>query len=201
MAQSISSLCADGDQSPLIMPGSLPFNDVEVSNEFVRLLGSQWNAVMEEVDQDNSRTHEIDKKQPARFGRVGGAARRIARAVFLGSSTEGALRGIDAQQINLAVVKPGDGAAPYAEAMREMDGELYHFYRSDNRYYFDAQENLNKVVNDRASELSADGIDSEIVKRLNGFRTSNRNRAVAIYSEQETYVPDAEFVRLVVLGP
>ena len=201
MAQSISSLCADGDQSPLIMPGSLPFNDVEVSNEFVRLLGSQWNAVMDEVDRDNSRTHEIDKKQPARFGKVGGAARRIARAVFLGSSTEGALRGIDAQQINLAVVKPGDGASLYAEALREMDGELYHFYRSDNRYYFDAQENLNKVVNDRAAELSGDEVDNEIVKRLNGFRTSAKNRAVEIYSGRESYVQDADFVRLVILGP
>ena len=201
MAQSISRLCADGDLTPMIMPGSLPFNDVGVSAEFVRLLGPQWSAVMDEVDANNSRTHQIDLKQPVRFGNVGSAARRIARAVFLGSSTEGALRGIDTQQINLAVVKPGDGAAVYAEALREMDGELYHFYRNDNRYYFDAQENLNKVVNDRASELTADEVDAEIVKRLNGFQATSRNRAVVVYSGRDANVPDADFARLVIFGP
>ncbi len=201
MAQSISTLCADGDETPLIMPGSMPFSDVAVSNEFIRLLGSQWNAVLDEVDQDNSRTHNIDKKQPARFGKVGGAARRIARAVFLGSSTEGALRGIDAQQVNLAVVKPGDGAATYAEALREMDGELYHFYRSDNRYFFDAQENLNKIVNDRASEFSGDEVDGEIVRRLSEFRNTGRSRAVEICAGNEVHVPDADHARLVILGP
>ncbi len=201
MAQSISRLCADDDQTPLIMPGSLPFNDVGVNGDFVRLLGSQWSAVMDEVDADNSRTHAIDLKQSARYGKVGGAARRIARAVFLGSSTEGALRGVDTQQINLAVVKPGDGAAAYAEALREMDGELYHFYRSDNRYYFDAQENLNKVVNDRAKELSAGEVDREIVDRLNLFKRASRKNAVVVYSREDANVPDADFTRLVILGP
>ena len=101
MAQAISRLCADGDTSPLIMPGNLPFSETKISEEFVRLLGHQWDAVMGEVDRENSRTHGIDRQKPERFGSVGGAARRAARAVFLGSATEKAVRGVTTRQINL----------------------------------------------------------------------------------------------------
>ena len=70
MAQTISRLCADGDASPLIMPGNLPFSETKISEEFVRLLGPQWDAVMGEVDRENSRTHDIDRQKPERFGSV-----------------------------------------------------------------------------------------------------------------------------------
>ena len=202
MAQTISRLCADGEGSPMIMPGNLPFNDAEVSNEFVRLLGPQWDAVLAEVDQENSRTHAIDLQQPARFGAVGGAARRIARAVFLGSSTQKTVRGIDARQVNLAVAMPSHGVAVYGEAILAMDGQLYHFYRGDdNRYYFDAQENLNKVANDRAAELTNEAVSAEIVRRLNEFASLSENRAVVVCPQSPSDVPDREFVRLVILRP
>jgi hypothetical protein len=202
MAQTISRLCADGEASPMIMPGNLPFNDAEVSNEFVRLLGPQWDAVLAEVDQENSRTHAIDRQQPARFGGVGGAARRIARAVFLGSSAQKTVRGIDARQVNLAVAMPTHGVAVYGEAILAMDGQLYHFYRGDdNRYYFDAQENLNKVANDRAAELTNEAVNAEIVRRLNEFTSLSENRAVVVCPQSPSDVPDRDFTRLIILGP
>lgn len=202
MAQTISRLCADGSLSSLIMPGDLPFSDGRISDVFTTLLGSQWNGVMTEVDQENSRTHQIDQQKPVRYGAVGGAARRIARTVFLGSSTQGAVRGISARQINLGVAIPGHGTAVYADALRDMDGQLYHFYQgSDGRYYFDTQENLNKVANDRAAEMSNEHLDSEIIRRLNEFRSNNENQAVSVCPQSPTDVSDDEFTRLVILPP
>ena len=202
MAQTISRLCADGEMSPMIMPGNLPFNDAEVSNEFVRLLGAQWDAVLNEVDREHSRTHAIDLQRPARFGGVGGAARRVARAVFLGSSTQRAARGIDARQVNLAVTMPGQGAAVYGEAIQSMDGQLYYFYRGDdNRYYFDAQENLNKVASDRAAECDNEAVNQEIVRRLREFASLSESRAVVVCPPSPAAAPDQDFVRLVILGP
>ena len=202
MAQAISRLCADGDTSPLIMPGNLPFSETKISEEFVRLLGHQWDAVMGEVDRENSRTHGIDRQKPERFGSVGGAARRAARAVFLGSATEKAVRGVTARQINLGVVSPGHGAAVYSEAVQIMDGELYHFYRgNDGRYYFDSEENLNKVANDRANELSNEILDAEIIRRLSEFNHRNANRAVTACPQSPADVRDEDFVRLVILRP
>lgn len=202
MAQTISRLCADGDTSPLIMPANIPFNDAEISNEFIRLLGPQWDAVLAEVDRENSRTHAIDMQQPTRYGAVGGAARRIARVTFLGSSTQKATRGLDIRQINLGVVMPSHGVAAYRDAVSDMDGQLYHFYRGgDNRYYFDAQENLNKVANDRAAGLTAQSLDEEIIRRLKEFNSRNSNRAVIACPQSPAEVPDEDFVRIVILCP
>ena len=202
MAHAISWLCADDDHSPLIMPGNLPLSETSINDEFVRLLGPQWDAVMGEVDRDNSRTHAIDLQKPERFGSVGGAARRAARTVFLGSATQKAVRGITARQINLGVVMPGHGAAVYSEAVQTMDGELYHFYRgTDGRYYFDSQENLNKVVNDRAAELGHEVVDDEIIRRLREFNQTNTNRAVAACPQSSAQVRDDGHVRLVILRP
>ena len=202
MAHAISWLCADDDRSPLIMPGNLPFSETSINEEFVRLLGPQWDAVMGEVDRDNSRTHAIDLQKPERFGSVGGAARRAARTVFLGSATQNAVRGVTARQINLGVVMPGHGAAVYFEAVQAMDGELYHFYRSnDGRYYFDSEENLNKVANDRAAELTIEQVDAEIIRRLNEFNQGNPSRAVVACPESPSRVPDHDYVQLVILRP
>ena len=202
MAQTISWLCADNNQSPLIMPGDLPFSEASISEEFVRLLGPQWDAVVAEVDRDNSRTHAIDRQKPERFGSVGGAARRTARAVFLGSATQKAVRGITARQVNLGVVMPGHGAAVYSEAVQTMDGELYHFYRgNDSRYYFDSEENLNKVANDRAAELGNQAVDAEIIRRLSEFNQRNSNHAIISCPQYPADVRDEDFVRLIILRP
>ena len=202
MAQTISWLCADGDDAPMIMPANLPFSDPEVSNEFVRLLGPQWEAVISEVDQENSRTHAIDLQHSGTYGAVGGAARRIARAVFLGSSTQTAARGIDDKQVNLSVVMPSHGVSTYRDALNDMDGKLYYFYKgNDNRYYFDAQENLNKVANDRAAEFSTELLDTEIIRRLSEFRSNNQNRAVIVCPQGIADVPDTDHVRLIILSP
>ena len=202
MAQTISWLCAAADQSPMILPGSLPFSESSISEEFVRLLGPQWSAVMGEVDGENSRTHAIDRQKPERFGSVGGAARRAARAVFLGSSTQKAVRGLATRQVNLGVVMPGHGAAVYSEAVQTMDGELYHFYRgNDGRYYFDSEENLNKVANDRAAELDNESLDYEIIRRLREFNQRNPDRAVIAGPQSPAEVRDDDHTRLVILPP
>ena len=202
LAHTISWLCANADQSPMIMPGSLPLSDASISQEFVRLLGSQWNAVMGEVDGENSRTHVIDRQKPERFGSVGGAARRAARAVFLGSSAQKAVRGVATRQVNLGVVIPGHGVAVYSEAVRAMDGELYHFYRGDDgRYYFDSEENLNKVANDRAAELGNETLDAEILRRLSEFNNRNPDHAVISGPKSPSDVRDDDHTRLIILPP
>ena len=92
MAACISRLNLRNDPSPLIMPASLTLDDPALANEFVRLLDGNWAPVMSEVDSDDSSTDEIDRNS-RRFGDVGGAARRVARTVFLGSAPTGSAHG------------------------------------------------------------------------------------------------------------
>ncbi len=198
MAHCVSRLYLNSDSSPLIMPGNLTLSDAALANEFVRLLGSQWSPVLSEVDSDGSRTDNIDRSYQ-RFANVGGAARRIARAIFLGSSTSGAMKGIDARQIRLGVVQPGQGVSLYNEALNRMSGDLYYLYSSDDRYYFHVEENLNKVVTDRAGALNNREINEHIVNEIQ--EAVRRQSQVIICPDDSSAVPESDEVRLVILPP
>ena len=199
MASCISYLYRNNDSNPLIMPADLPLRDQAFAGEFDRLLPGNWNAVISEADSNGSRTDFID--ETARFAQVGGAAKRTARTIFLGSSPGGALRGIDDRQIRLGAVQPNDRLASYNEALQEMSKELHYLYNSNELYYFHAEENLNKVATDRATQLNDADADRYITELLNSEVRRN-NRDVIVLSNVDGNVPDnAQAVRLVILSP
>ena len=198
LATCVSRLYISGDSSPLIMPANITLSDPAFANEFANLLLGNWSPVLTEVDSDNSTTDSIDRGSQA-FGRVGGAARRIARCVFLGSAPSGSVRGIDRSRIHLGVVMPGQGAALYNDALSRMSGDLYYLYSNDGRYYFHAEENLNKVVADRADNFD----EREILDKIRQFmeKAVGRKSNVIVFPTSHGDIPDADFVRLVVLPP
>ena len=198
MANWISRLYLENDASPMILPASMTLSDQALANEFTVLLDGQWNPVVSEADSNGSRTDVIDGSSQS-FAQVGGAARRIARTVFLGSSTAGAIRGIDIRRIHVGAVQPGHGTATYDDALRRMIGDLYFLYSADDRYYFHAEENLNKVAADRAGAVTEREIDEHIESRL---RDAVRRRSdVSICPNGSGDVYDGHSVRLVVLPP
>ena len=199
MAACVSYLYRNNDSNPLIMPANLPLRDQSLAAEFDRLLPGNWGPVISEADSDGSRTDHID--ETTRFGQVGGAAKRVARAIFLGSASSGALRGIDERQIRLGVVQPTDRAASYNEALQEMSRELHYLYTSNDLYYFHAEENLNKVAADRAGQLSDAEVDRHITDLLSNEVRRN-NVQVVVLVNGETAIPDnSQNARLVILPP
>ena len=199
MAACVSYLYRNNDANPLIMPANLPLRDQSLAAEFDRLLPGNWGPVISEADSDGSRADRID--ETARFAQVGGAAKRVARAVFLGSAPGGALRGIDERQIRLGAVQPNDRAASYNEALQEVAREFHYLYNSNDRYYFHAEENLNKVAADRAAQLSDAETDRYITELLNTDVRRN-NRDVVVFANGGAVIPDnSQTVRLVILPP
>ena len=197
LANCVSRLYSRGDAAPLILPGHLPLSDPAVGGEFLPLLPGQWDPVLSEADGDDSRTDAIDRENQ-RFREIG-AARRIARAVFLGSAPSGAVRGIDARSVRLAVVEPGHGVATCNEALARMSGDLYYLYDDGSRYWFHAEENLNKVAADRIVEVS----DREVADRIEAeLREAVGRRAdAAVCPGDSAAVDDDGALRLVVLPP
>ena len=200
MANCISRLWIDGDAAPLIMPGDFPLSDPDLAGEFTPLLDGNWSPVLSEVDSDGSRVDALDKEQ-RRFGDVGGAARRITRTVFLGSAPGRAVRGINDERIRLGVVQPGHGVSLYNDALTQLSRRLYYLYAGDARYYFHAEENLNKVADDRAADFTEQEADEEITRRLGEARGRRGDVIVAPDPHDRQAVPEGEQVRLVVLGP
>ena len=201
MANCVSRLYQKQDPSPLIMPANLTLDDSALANEFAKLLGrqgGQWNPVLTEVDSDGSLTDQIDMDSGT-FLDVGGAARRVARTVFLGSATGRAVKGITIRQIHLGVVEPGQGISVYNDALNRMGGNLYFLYNLDDRYYFHTQENLNKVARDRATEYIEKNIYNEIVSRLG--KAIGRDPSVQVCPTSPSLVKDSETIQYVILPP
>ena len=75
-----------------------------------------------------------------------------------------------------------------------MNGALYYFYSSDNRYYFHAEENLNKVATDRADTLSDREVEESIVAQLQEMVGVGRRRRadVVICPESSDDVRDLD---------
>lgn len=199
MANCISRLYRRGDTSPLILPANLPFDDPVFASEFDKLLSGRWDAVFTEADSDGGRADLIDQEH-SRFSEYGGASRRIARTVFLGSCPSGAIRGIDATQIHLGVAQPGHRIPTYTEALNQMEGNLYYFYADNNRYYFHTEENLNKVAIDRANALSNRELNEHIVREINEAVREHRSKVISCPEELDT-IPDSDELRLVLLHP
>ena len=199
MAHAISFLYRSDDRSPMILPGDLPFRDSALANEFAPLLPGHWGPVFTEADGDNGRADLIDASH-SRYSEVGGAARRIARAVLLGSAPTGAVQGLTMPSIRLGVVKPGDGGTAYHEALAAMSGALHYLYGDGaGPYWFHAEENLNKVAADRAGDLSTDEVTAHIIGRVR--EAARRRGDVVVCPEDSAAVPDDASARLVVLHP
>jgi predicted AAA+ superfamily ATPase len=201
MAAVIHQLWQSGDASPLIMPGSLPLYAPRVRDELLRYLNDQWNAVLAEVDGEDAEAARIDNENQ-RFGQVQ-AARRLARAAFLGSVPYKATKGIEDVRIRLGVVQPGESISTYNDALGRLQQRLQFLYTSgQGRFWFDVQPNLTRTVADRSSRISDDDVYHHLEGRLKSKRLSREDFAgIHVCPESTDDVPDEPAARLVVLSP
>ena len=200
MANWISRLYRRADTSPLIMPANLPLDDPVIAGEFNKLLSGRWDAVFIEADSNANGADLIDQNRNT-FSEYGGAARRIARTVFLGSCPGRSIVGIDANRIYLGAAQPGwHKISTYTEALNEMRGRLYYFYADENRYYFHTEENLNKVAIDRANELSNHELNERIIAEIENAVMIHRSKVIICPTDLDA-IPDTNDLRLVILPP
>ena len=203
MAAVIHQLWTRGDQSLLIMPGTIPLDTTPVRNEILRYLPDTWDAVFDtDIDGPASRPFAIDGDVPA-LGRYN-ACRRVARTTFIGSAPSVAgqqVRGLEEIRIRLGCAQPGEPAAVFGDALRRMSGQLTYLYTDGTRYWYDTRPTVNKLARDRAQGFPQAEVDAEITARLRAV-SKNRDFAAFHVSPPETSdVVDEARARVVVLHP
>jgi predicted AAA+ superfamily ATPase len=203
MAAVIHELWTRDDRSAMILPGSIPLEAQTVREELIRYLPEGWSAVVDkDVDGPRSEPRRIDEGNP-RLGALL-AARRVARAVFLGSAPsvrQQNVRGIEDIRVRLGVTQPGEPVAVFNDALSRLADRLTHLYVGNRRYWFDTQPNLLRTMEDRAVRLEAHDVEAEIIRRLRLIRDRGDFRAVHVCPTSSADVPDEQEVRLVVLLP
>lgn len=212
MAKVIYRLWKDDNKDLLIMPGSLPLHDGSSRNELTYYLPAGWDAVIErDIDGERAETTALESREP-RFGQVG-AARRIARTIFLGSAPSSvvskvAARGIDRAHTILGCLQPGQTSSVYADALGRLADRLHYLNASGDktldatRFWFDTRANLRREMEDRKrrfdDKTEVRGRIAEALKKTVG--NASFFDGVHIFTPHAD-IPDDSALRLVVLPP
>jgi predicted AAA+ superfamily ATPase len=212
MAKVIYRLWKDGNADLLILPGSLPLQDGSARNELTYYLPAGWDAVIErDIDGDRAETTELESKEP-RFGQVG-AARRVARTIFLGSapssiSAKVTIRGIDRARILLGCLQPGQPSSVYSDALNRLADRLHYLNSSGDktqdttRFWFDTRANLRREMEDRKRRFDdKTDVRGRIADALaHSVGNATFFEGVHVFTPNGD-VPDDSALRLVVLSP
>ncbi|HUP68916.1 MAG TPA: Swt1 family HEPN domain-containing protein [Acidimicrobiales bacterium] len=206
MATVIHALWAGQDQSPLILPASVPLSDPAVVAELTRNLEDNWKPIIDaDVDGAGSLPRALDDE----FKNLGryGAARRVARAVFLGSAPVSGSpnQGLDAARVRLGCALPGETVAIYGDALNRLADRATYFYAGSGRYWYGTQPGVARLARDRAERLLT-GARHEVHEAI-GVRLkaqeSHRGDFAAVHAVPlgPADVSDEPSARLVILGP
>jgi len=199
----IHALWVGEDQSPLIMPASIPLGTAQVNSELTQYLQDSWKAVIDaDVDGPNAEPARIDTEKKL-FGQRS-LTRRLARTVFFGAAPTigSAHKGLETQRVFLGTATPGDTPGNFHSALAALVDRATYFYCSGGRYWYDLQANISRRAKDLAERLHPEDVYAEIARRLAGQATSRGSFAtVQVCPEDATEIPDLAEARLVILHP
>ena len=203
MAKVIHRLWKDGNNDPLLMPGSLPLYDADVRNEVIYYLPQGWDPVIErDVDGERAETTEIESND-TRFGTVQ-ACRRAARAVFLGSAPTAVnqlARGLELERVLLGVTQPGQQIGLFKDALRRLGDRLHYLNHANNRFWLDTRPNLRREMEERKRRFQdSEDVFPTIRDRVQRGFASGVFGGIHVFTESSD-VPDDWALRLVVLPP
>ena len=212
MAKIIYRLWKDDNTDLMILPASLPLHDGSSRNELTYYLPQGWDAVIEQdIDGERAETTELENREP-RFGQIG-AARRVARTIFLGSAPSSVgnrvtARGLDRARIVLGCLQPGQVASVYSDALNRLADRLHYLNASGDkaqdttRFWFDTRANLRREMEDRKrrfdDKTEVRGKIADALKRVVGNPPSFDG--IHIFTPHAD-VPDDTALRLVILPP
>lgn len=207
MAKVIHRLWKDGNNEPLIMPGSVPLMDADTRNEAIYYLPQGWDPVIErDVDGERSETWEIETND-TRLGAVQ-ACRRTARAIFLGSAPHSVqiasnqlVRGVELSRVLLGVAQPGQQVNLFKDALRRLGDRLHYLNHANDRFWLDTRPNLRREMEERKRRFQdKEDVFPSIRERVQKSFASGVFGGIHVFTDSGD-VPDDWTLRLVVLPP
>ena len=199
----IHALWVGEDQSPLIMPGSIPIATSSVNAELTQYLQDSWKAVIDaDVDGQNAEPLRIDTEKKL-FGQRS-LTRRLARTVFFGAAPTigSAHKGLETQRVFLGTAIPGDTPGNFHSALAALADRATYFYSSGGRYWYDLQANISRRAKDQAERFVPEEVHAEIARRLEAqAKTKGTFAGVHVCPPDAADIPDLDEARLVLLHP
>lgn len=202
MARVIHRLWQSDNKDLLILPGSLPLYDPDVSAELTSNLPVGWDPVLSrDVDGERSEPALLET-QEARFGAVQ-ACRRMTRSIFLGSapvSGNEMARGVETERLILSCVQPGQATHVFKDALSRLKTRLTFLNEGNNRWWLDVKPNLRREMEDRKRRFQDPEVFDEVADVLRKVLGGGSIAHHHVFTPAAD-VPDDWDLRLVVLSP
>jgi len=204
MSSVVQELYEAEDEAALIMPGSVPIASAGVLTELSQYVEDAWKVVIDtDIDGPDALPRQIDEERPL-FGKRA-LTRRIARAAFLGSAAtlRSAHKGIERKRMFLGVAVPGDTVGNFGSSLQMLSDRATYLFNDADRYWYDLQPSLNRLVADRAVALHDEDAWVEVIERLKRWSVDKGADIAQVVVAPLTSgdVPEAEDVRLVLFHP
>ncbi len=207
MAIIIHRLWINNNQEAMILPGSIPLDDMDVRTKSIHYLPQGWEPIIEgEVDGHRSTAAIIEKDSPL-FGSVQ-AARRTMRTIFLGSAPSHGKelsRGLKHDRVLLGSVLPGQQISVYEDVLKRVCDRMHYLFVEKERYWLDTRPNLRREMEGRKAKIDYHTqlfpeMKAQIVKAFGA--ASHSFSGIHIFSPSGD-IPDdiGSGLRLVVLPP
>ena len=200
----IHALWVGEDQSPLIMPASVPLATAAVNAELTQYLQDSWKAIIDaDVDGPNSEPAKIDTEKPLFGGRS--VTKRLARTVFFGAApTIGtAHKGLDDTAGVPRHRRPGRRRRQFP--LRTQPARAIAPPTSTpapGKYWYDLQANISRRAKDHADRIHKEEVWAEIIRRLKDqARSRGAFAGVHVCPEETGDIPDFDEARLVIVHP
>ena len=222
LASCMYSIKKNGTAGPLLGPGDVPLEDVDVRVKLLKELGAQNDydpVIIADIEGPNARAKRID----ARLGRETPAlanvkpAKRIATAIFLYSF--GGLRrqgaedgetlppGVTESELLASVAGPDLDNITATAVLSELRNTCLYLHYDGVRYCFKKDPNVTKLVEDAEQEVSREEAEAkgqgpvrDRIKELLESRLAG-HRGVLVWPTRSLDIPDEEPVFLVAYLP
>lgn len=200
MANVVYALWRREDQSPLILPSSLPLTDERVRAGVLDPLQGQYASILDaEVEGDQARPQQIEARRSG-YGKAQ-AMTRAARAVFIATAPQGGVGnvGITGPRLRLSCATPADQINIFGDALRELSETSAYLYRDGDRYWFATTPTLNRLAAEKAQALEEREVDAAIAGVLQDDKPKGGFTRVHAALDDPTGADDAPSLGLVIL--
>lgn len=183
------------DNSWLISPGNIPFDNDIVKNAFFSQVGARdvySSVLVADLTGRKAKVKTVDNRIAADAPALSHlkVGTRLASAILMYSfgARGGEDRGVMEQEITSACLAPGLDRTTITAALSDLREELLYLHYVGQRYRFETKANLNKLIADEESKVSSDEVLQKIADELN--KTLPNTRSKVVWPKDAAAIPD-----------
>lgn len=196
LASVIYALKEANDNSWLICPGSIPFNNEAVRQNFFSQVGERdsYSAVLgADLIGRKAKVKGIDKRiaQDASALASLKVGTRLASAILMYSfgARSGEDRGVLEQDIAAACLAQGLDRTTITAVLSDLRDDLLYLHYVGKRYRFETKPNLNKLISDEENKFHSDEVLEQIRTQLSQELGKTRAQ-VTLWPKNSVAIPD-----------